>query len=138
MPKGTTTDNEFLKAVFLKADPGWRLNANVYIALHSANPGAGGVQTTSEMVYDLYARVAVPTTALGWTDGGATFDNAALIQFPQCGPLMGDTAKYVSIGIAALPGAGQILYVGALGADLIISNLIVPQFAIGALDVTEA
>jgi hypothetical protein len=106
---------------------------SLYVSLHSADPGEAGTQTTSEVAYTNYDRVAVVRTAGGWTVSGNTASNTALIQFPQCG-VTGATATYVGIGTVAYPTAGVLLYSGQLGSSLTIANLITPQFAAGALD----
>ena len=105
---------------------------SLYVSLHSADPGEAGDQTTSEVAYTNYARVAVARSAGGWTISGNTASNTALIQFPQCGA-SGATATYVGIGTLS-SGAGLLLYSGQLGSSLTIANLITPQFAAGALD----
>ena len=105
---------------------------SLYVSLHSADPGEAGDQTTSEVAYTNYARVAVARSAGGWTISGNTASNTALIQFPQCGA-SGATATYVGIGTLATTG-GLLLYSGQLGSSLTIANLITPQFAAGALD----
>lgn len=136
MSKGNTTENDVIKIVFRNNyDPSWRTQANLYLALHTADPGEGGNQTTNEAGYTGYQRVAVAKDATGWdiTDNQAS--NAALIQFPQCTG-GSETITHVSIGTAAT-GTGQILYSGALNASLNVSNLIQPQFAVGALVVQE-
>lgn len=140
MSKGNTTENEVLKIIFLNTfDPTWRTNANLYLALHTADPGEAGTQETNEVAtaaYASYARVAVLKTAVGWTVAGASAVNAALAQFPQCTGGTGATITHVSIGTDST-GAGQILYSGILNDSLAVSNLIQPQFAAGALQVTE-
>lgn len=133
MSKSNTTENDVLKANLKGTDPSWRGNANRYIALHTADPGEAGTATTSEATYTNYARVAVAVA--DWTDGGSTFTNAALIQFPVCG-VTGNTITHVSI-VTTSSGAGQILYSGALNASLAVSSLIQPQFAIASLSVSE-
>lgn len=40
---------------------------SLYIALHTADPGATGNQTTSEATYTSYARVGVVRSNSGWT-----------------------------------------------------------------------
>ena len=136
MSKGNTTENDLIKVAFLNDyDPAWRTQANLYLALHTADPGEGGGQNTSEADYTGYARVAVAKNAAGWTISGNQASNASLVQFPQCTG-GSNTITHVSIGTAA-SGAGQILYSGALNASLNVSNLIQPQFAAGALVVTE-
>ena len=109
-------------------------NPNVYVALHTADPGEAGDQSTNEATYTNYARQTL-VRASAWTDGGSTFTNAELIQFPQCG-VTGNTITHVSIG-ELISGAGQIFYSGALNSPLTVANLIQPQFAAGALSITE-
>ena len=69
----------------------------------------------------------------GWTVTGNTCTNDALIQFPQCTGGT-NTITHVSISPAS---STQILYSGALNSSLAVSNGIQPQFAAGALSVTE-
>lgn len=57
---------------------------NLYISLHTADPGIAGDQTTSETAYTGYARVAVPRTGAGWTIVNGNVVNAAVITFPLC------------------------------------------------------
>ena len=136
MSKGNTAENDLLLNWFNSTALSWNANTNLYLALHTADPGEGGSQTTSEATYTSYARIAVTRSgSSGWTVSANTASNAALAQFPQCTGGT-NTITYVSIGTAS-SGAGQILYSGALNASLSVSNLIQPQFAIGALTITE-
>jgi hypothetical protein len=102
----------------------------------TADPGVGNNQTTNETSYTNYARIAIVRTTSGWDIPalGATA-NAALAQFAQCGA-SGATLTHVAIGTAS-SGAGTVLYAGALSSSLVVANGIQPQFAAGALDVTE-
>ncbi len=133
MSKANTTENDVLAMILTGVDPAWRGNANRYLALHTADPGEAGSQTTSEATFTSYARIAIATA--DWTDGGSTFSNTNLAQFPQCTGGT-NTITHVSIGTLA-SGAGQILYSGALNSSLSVSNGIQPQFAAGALTVAE-
>lgn len=135
MSKGNTTETDVLALVFNATALSWDANTDLYVALHTGDPGEAGSQTTSEATYTSYARVTVARSGAGWTVSGNTATNAALIQFPQCTG-GSNTITYVSIGTAA-SGAGQVLYSGALDSSLAVSNLIQPQFAAGALDITE-
>jgi len=143
MPKSTSTCNSLLALIFNATT--WNLIAendssspatNLYLSLHTASPGVGNDQTTNEAAYTNYARIPVARTTGGWDvpSGGATA-NAALAQFAQCG-VTGATITHVAIGTAA-SGAGTVLYAGALSSSLAVANGIQPQFAAGALDVTE-
>lgn len=144
MPKSTSAANAILALIFNAV--GWDGIAdndattpltNLYVSLHTADPGVGGAQTTNETAYTNYARIAIVRTTSGWSvpASGATA-NAALAQFAQCGAT-GATITHVAIGTAA-SGAGLVLYAGPLSSSLAVANGIQPQFAAGALDVTEA
>ena len=106
---------------------------NLFIALHTADPGATGDQTTSETAYTNYTRIGVARAAGGWTLTGnpCAVSNTALITFPTCG-VTGATLTYASIGTLT-SGAGVILAKAVLTSQLIVSNGITPYFAIGAL-----
>lgn len=105
-----------------------------YIALHTADPGEAGDQTTNEIAYTSYARVAVARSGAGWSRSVSTISNAALVQFPQCTGSSG-TATHFSIGTASA-GAGSIVLSGALSSSLAISTGIQPQFAAGDMTAT--
>lgn len=110
---------------------------NIYVSLHTADPGETGDQTTSEATYTSYARVAVVRSGSGWAvSSGATptGDNVAAINFPQCTG-GSNTITHFGIGTAS-SGTGSLLVIGALSANLAVSNGITPSFAIGVLDVT--
>lgn len=105
-----------------------------YVSLHTADPGETGDQTTNEIAYTSYARVAVARTAGGWTRAVSTVSNTALVQFPQCSGSSG-TATHFGIGTDS-SGAGTLLMSGALSSSLSISTGIQPQFAASALTAT--
>ena len=143
MPKSTATCNSILALIFnatawadIAENDSSSPATNLYLSLHTADPGVGNNQTTNETSYTNYARIAVARTTIGWDvpSGGATA-NAALAQFAQCGA-SGATITHVAIGTAS-SGPGTVLYAGALSSSLAVANGIQPQFAAGALDVTE-
>jgi hypothetical protein len=135
MSKGNTTEAELIAFVFRGTAVGWSGNGNFYVALHTADPGEAGGQTTSEAAYTGYARVAVSRDVAGWTLSGNQASNAAEITFPECTGGT-ETLTHFSVGLVA-SGASQIIYKGALTASLAISNLITPRFPVGTLVVTE-
>ena len=142
MAKSTTTCNNLLKLLF--NGTAWANVAdnaattpltNLYLSLHTADPGVGNSQATSETSYTNYARIALARTSGGWTVATNTATNAALAQFAQCGAT-GATLTHAAIGTAA-SGAGNVLYAGALNSSLAVANGIQPQFAASALVATE-
>src|SRR5208283_1630747 len=113
---------------------------NIYISLHTANPGATGTQSTSEATYGGgtgYARQPVVRSAVGWTLTGETITNAAAINFGACVGGTGETETYVGVG-TLVSGAGTLLWFGSLTTPLAVSGGITPSIAIGALSITEA
>ena len=79
MSKGNTFENDWLLLIFnATAIANIADNAasspltTLQVSLHTADPGEGGSQTTSETSYTSYARVAVARTAGGWMTAGAT------------------------------------------------------------------
>ncbi len=142
MSKGNTFENDLLLLIFnATAIANIADNAasspltNLYVSLHTGDPGEGGNQTTSECAYTSYARVAVARSGSGWTVSGNAVTNAALIQFPQCTG-GSETITHFAVGTAA-SSTGKVLYKGALSASLAVSSGIQPQFAAGDLDITE-
>jgi hypothetical protein len=108
---------------------------NLYVSLHTADPGEGGSQNTSETTYTGYARVAVARSGAGWTVAANNVENAAAIIFGAC-TVGTPTITHFGIG-TDLAGAGTLLYSGALMAPLSVSPGITPEFAAGQLDITE-
>lgn len=144
MPKSTSASNSILALIFnatawadIAENDSSSPATNLYLSLHTADPGVGGSQETNETSYTNYVRIAVARTTGGWDapSGGATA-NAALAQFAQCGA-SGATLTHVAIGTAS-SGAGLVLYAGALTSSLAVANGIQPQFAAGALDIVES
>ena len=101
---------------------------NLYVALHTADPGEAGDQTTSEATYTGYARVAVARTSGGWTVTTNSVVNAATVTFGAC-TAGTNTITHYSVGVAA-SAASKILHFGPVGA---IAN--VGEFTSTAADV---
>jgi hypothetical protein len=130
--KTTTWANDLLKLLF-QAVPVANLadNAatspltNLYISLHTADPGAAGAQNTSEAAYTGYARVAVARSAVGWTVTGNSVSPASTIVFPAA-TAGSETETFWGIGVAAT-GAGTLLYSGPITPGIAVSNGVTPE-----------
>lgn len=132
MSKGNTFENDFLKLIFnATAIANIADNAasspltNLYVSLHTADPGEAGTQATSECAYTSYARVAVARTSGGWTVTNNNVSPAANIDFPQCTGST-ETASYMGIGVAS-SGATKLLYSGTITPNIAISNGVTPR-----------
>lgn len=104
---------------------------DLYLALHTADPGEAGDQTTSEISYTGYARLAVVRTGSGWAVTGdastpTSVSPAADILFAEMTGGAGGVATYASIGTAS-SGAGKILYSGALTPSITVALGVTPR-----------
>ena len=101
------------------------VGGNFYVSLHTADPGEAGDQTTSEIAYTSYARVAVARSGSGWTVTNNSVSPAATITFPA-GTGGSGTATYFGVGTAS-SGAGVLLYSGAISPTIVCGNGITPS-----------
>ena len=107
--------------------------ANLYVALHTADPTDTGNQSSSEINYTGYARVAVARTTGGWTVSGSnpTVANpVSPIPFGQMTGGAGGTVTYFSVGALA-SGAGEIFYSGTVTPNIVVANGVTPQLTTG-------
>ncbi len=108
MSKSNTTENDFIKYAFNGTAISWDANGTLYVALHTADPGEAGDQTTNEATYTGYGRIGVSRDSGGWTCSGNQASNTAEVTFAECTGLS-DTITHVSVGLVST-GASQILY----------------------------
>jgi hypothetical protein len=100
---------------------------NLYVSFHTADPGEGGSQTTSETSYGSYARVAVARSGSGWTVTGNSVSPAANVDAPQCTSL---TATLTHFGIgSASSGAGVLIGSGTLTPNISVSSGVTPRLS---------
>ena len=109
-------------------------NTNLFFALHTADPGETGNQTTSECAYSGYARVAVARSSAGFTVVNGAANPMANIDFNTC--IAGtETATYFSIGMSS-SGSTAILYSGSISPTVAISAGVIPRLTT-ATTITE-
>jgi hypothetical protein len=134
MSKGNTFENDLLKLILnavpianLADDAASSPLTSLHVALHTANPGEGGSQTTNECTYGDYDRVPVDRDAGSpfWSISGGIANPSAPIDFPEASS-GSETATHFSIGTDP-SGAGKILYSGAITPNLSISTGAVPR-----------
>lgn len=132
MSKGNTFENDLLKLIFnataiadLAENDSSSPATNLYVSLHTADPGEAGDQTTNETSYTSYARVAVARTSGGWTVTNNSVSPAAEISFPAC---TGSTATITHFGVGtASSGAGKLLYKGTVTPNISVSSGVTPK-----------
>lgn len=138
MGKSSTFDNDLLKLIFnavaianIADNAATSPLTNLYVALHTADPTASGLQNASECAYTGYARVAVARTSGGWTITSNSVSPVANITFGSCTASAGSAATHASVGVAS-SGATKILYSGALSSPITIAVGQAPIIASGS------
>jgi hypothetical protein len=133
MSIGNTTENDILALYFnataiatIADNAASSPLTNIQLSLHTADPGEGGSQTTSETAYTLYVRKAQARTTGGFSapSGGATA-LAANADFPT-GSGAPDTCTYFAAGTAS-SGAGKIIMSGGISPSILTGNGIIPR-----------
>lgn len=107
---------------------------SLYLSLHTADPGETGDQTTSEIAYTSYARVAVARSSGGFTVSGNAATLVANAVFPA-GTGGSGTAAFWGLGTAA-SGAGVLMYSGAISPSIVTGSGVTPTLNSGTI-VTE-
>jgi len=103
---------------------------NIIIALHTADPGTGGTQSTNEIAYTSYARVNVARTTGGWTVTGGnpgSCSPVAAINFPG-GTGGSGTATFFSTGKSG-GGATPILWSGTVTPNIVCGSGVTPSLS---------
>lgn len=128
------TENNLLKLIYnATAWANYADNAastpqtNVSNALHTADPGDAGSQSTSEAAYTSYARVDVARTTGGWTVTNNSVSPVAAISFPA-GTGGSGTVTYWSTGKTG-GGASAILLSGTVTPNIVTGSGVTPQLS---------
>lgn len=130
--KSNTFENDLMKLIFNGTAIGNMADnaataplTNLFVSLHTADPGEAGTQSTSEATYTGYARVAVPRTSAGWTVTNNVVNPTAAITFGAC-TAGTSTITHFAIGTAST-GTGKVLYSGTCSPTITITAGITPQ-----------
>lgn len=133
MSKGNTFENDLLKLIFnataiadLAENDATSPLTDLYVSLHTADPGEAVDQTTSETAYTGYARVAVARSGAGWTVTGNSVSPAANVDFGECTASPGGAITHAAVGTAS-SGAGKLLYSGALTPNITMATGVIPR-----------
>lgn len=132
MSKSDTFENDLMKLIFngtaianLADNAATSPLTNLYVSLHTADPGEAGTQTTSEATYTSYARVAVLRTSGGWVVTNNSVSPYATISFPAATGGT-ETLTHFAIGTAST-GTGKILYSGTISPTIAVTTGVTPQ-----------
>lgn len=130
MSKPDATENSLLLLIFNAtawskiADNAASPSSNLTVALHTADPGETGDQTTNEISYTGYARVNVARTSGGWTVTGNSVSPAANIDFGTMTAGAGGTVTHFSVGTGT---SDKMLYSGTVTPNIVVANGVTPR-----------
>ena len=133
MSKSDTFENDLLKLIFnataianLADNAATAPLTNLSVALHTADPGEAGTQTTNETAYTSYARVSVARTSGGWTVTGSSVSPTADIDFAECTGAAGGAITHWSCGPTG-GGATKIFYSGTVTPNITMAVGVIPR-----------
>lgn len=127
MSKSSAFENDLLKFIFNnEAMEDIAESTDLYLALHTADPGEEGNQSTNEVEYGGYERVPVKRDATGWTVTGSSVSPTDPVEFPEMVSGAEGTATWVTIGLDKT-GEGKVLYRGELTPPVHYVNGVVPR-----------
>lgn len=134
MSKSNVFEGDLLKLIFnATAIAGLAENhssspvTDLYISLHSADPGEAGDQASNEATFGGYARVAVARTTSGWAVTGGSVSPVTPITFPAC---TSGTQTITHMGIGtSLSGAGKLLYSGIISPSIAVTTGVIPELS---------
>lgn len=145
MSKGNTFENDWLLLVFnnvaisLIGDAsGLQPSAttgDIHVSFHTADPGEAGDQSTSEIAYTGYARIAVARTAGGWTVTANSVSPTANVDFGEMTGGAGGTITHFIAG-TDLTGTGKLLYSGTVTPNIVVTTGVSPTLT-AASTITE-
>jgi hypothetical protein len=132
MSKSNAFENSLLKLIFnataianLADNASASPLTNLFVSLHSADPGEAGNQSTSEATYTSYARVALARTSGGWTVTANSVSPVANIDFPAATGGT-ETLSYFGVGTAST-GSGVLYYSGTITPNIAVSSGVIPR-----------
>lgn len=139
MSKSDSFENDLLLLVFNNTNianigdatglRGSSTAGSLYLALHTADPGEAGNQSTSEVSYTGYTRKSVARSSAGFTVTGSSVVLAANQDFGASSSA-GGTATYGSVGYES-SGATKYLYRFALNNSIACTSGVTPRLTTG-------
>lgn len=136
MSKGNTFENDLLKLIFngdaiadLAEDDTSSPLTDLYLSLHTGDPGEAGSQTTNECAYGSYAREAVSRDSSGFTVSGNSVTLTSNVDFTTAASGT-ETCTHFAVGTVS-SGAGKILYKGTVTPNISISTGVTPRLTTG-------
>lgn len=143
MSKQNDFENDWLKLIFnstaiadIAENDTTAPLANLFVSLHTADPGEAGTQITNETAYTGYARISLTRAGAGaWTVTGNSVSPVANIDFGECTALPGANITHAGVGTLTA-GAGKLLYSGIVTPNIIMATGVIPRLTTASM-ITE-
>lgn len=133
MSLGNTFENDLAKLIFngtnianIADNAASGPLSDLYLSLHTSDPGEGGNQTSNEISYTGYSRVAVARSSGGWTVTGNSVSPTANVDFTISSGGSGGTVTHAVVGTAS-SSTGKILAIGTVTPNIVVSNGVTPR-----------
>lgn len=140
--KADTFTNDYLKLIFnavaianIADNAASAPLTNLYVSLHTDDPTDAGDQTSNEIAYTGYARVAVARIAGAWAVSASVVSPVSFIVFQEMTGGAGGTVTHWGVGTDT-SGTGKLLYSGLVVPNPIVVLGFIPRLT-AASTVTE-
>lgn len=139
MSKVDTLETNLLKLIFngvaisnIADNTATSPSTNLWVSLHTADPGDTGTQATNETTYTGYLRVATSRTtgATGWAVASGSASPNSAIAFATCTASSTTVITHFSVGLSS-SGAGTALYNGTVTANISITTNVTASLTTG-------
>ena len=107
-------------------------STEVWVSLHTADPGDTGTQGSNETSYTGYERVAVARTTGGWTVASGSASPVSAITFGQATSTSTGTLTHAAIGLTSSTTNGAIIASGAISPNINFSQNVTPSLTTGS------
>ena len=130
MSAGNQTETDLANLIFFQtALPAAWTPGTLNLALHTADPGEAGTQSTNEVSYTGYARVSLARSGAVWTAASGNIANVNAISFGQRTDAGSTVVTHWSLGLTN----GQIVVSAPLSPATTIAQNSIPTFNAGIL-----
>lgn len=136
MSKSNAFETSLLALVFQNADipnigdaeglRGSVAAGQLFLSLHTADPGEAGTQATSEISYDDYARQGLARNASNFPVADGVMSLGVNVDFPEMKSGAGGTVTHWSVGVAST-GSTVVLYKGSVTPSILVATGSIPR-----------
>jgi hypothetical protein len=131
MSMGNSTENAILLLIFnatawadMAQNDGSSPATTITVALHTSDPGEGGTQSTNEISYTGYSRLAPNRDSGAWTVTDNSVSPAAALTFGEMTAGAGGTVTHFSVGTGV---SNFLLFSGTVTPNIVVANGVIPQ-----------